>query len=169
VNFDGINDYVSAGNITALNSLTAVTVSAWVKGSVGTSSPDAVIVGKDAAFALVVDNHKAQFGVKSGNSWFGFPSSTTSVDDGAFHFLTGVFDGTSVRVYVDGVLQASKNVSATTLNSTTTAFEIASCIGGPNCHSSGEVWRGLIDDVRVYNRVLSVAEIQADMSTPVVP
>jgi hypothetical protein len=40
VNYDGVNYYVSAGNITALNGLTAVTVRAWVKGSVGASSPD---------------------------------------------------------------------------------------------------------------------------------
>jgi hypothetical protein len=136
---------------------------------VGASSPDATIVGKDMAFALLVDKHKAQFGVKSGNSWLGFSSSTTSVDDGSFHFLTGVYDGATVRIYVDGVQQASQNIGARTLNSPTTNLEFASCIGGPNCHVSGEMWSGIIDDVRVYNRALSASEILTDMSTPVVP
>jgi concanavalin A-like lectin/glucanase superfamily protein len=38
-------------------------------------------------------------------------------------------------------------------------------IGGNSIR--GEYFRGLIDDVRIYNRALSAAEIQADMATPV--
>jgi chitodextrinase len=170
VSFDGINDYVSAGNIAALNGLTAVTVSTWIKGSVGASSPDAIIVAKDAAFALVVSDgvpHKAQFGVKSGNTWYGFPSSTTSVDDGAFHFVTGVYDGATVRVYVDGVQQGSSSVGARTLTAPSTSLQVASCLGGPNCDSSGEMWHGLVDDVRVYNRALTASEIVTDMNNAV--
>ncbi len=165
--FDGINDYVSAGNVAALNGLTAVTVSAWVKGAVGAASPDGVIIAKDAAFALVVDGHKVLFGVKSGNNWSGFRSSTTSVDDGQYHFVTGVYDGTTVKVYVDGVLESSQNVPSRTLNAPTTNLQIASCVGGPNCDSSGEMWQGLIDDVRVYDRALTATEIVIDMQNSV--
>jgi chitodextrinase len=167
--FDGLNDFVSSGNIPALNGLTAVTVSAWIKGGVGANSPNAILVAKDAAFALVVGAHKAQFAVKTGNNWLGFPTSATTVDDGQFHFLTGVFDGQVVYIYVDGVLEASKNIGRRTLNTNAVALTIASCIGGPNCDSSGEMWRGVVDDVRVYNRALSLAEIQADRVTPVAP
>jgi len=170
LNFDGIDDYVNAGDIAALNGLAAVTVSAWVKGSVGTLSPDSVIVAKDSAFALVVgltSAHKAQFLVKSGGSWYGFPSSVTSVDDGTFHYLTGVYDGTTVRIYVDGILEGSQDVGSLTLNTSLTNLEIASCAGGPECHPSGEMWGGVIDEVRIYDRALSQAEIQANMITPV--
>jgi concanavalin A-like lectin/glucanase superfamily protein len=31
----------------------------------------------------------------------------------------------------------------------------------------GEYFKGLVDDVRIYNRALSLAEIQTDMNTPV--
>ena len=170
VSFDGDSGYVMAGNITALNGLTAVTVSAWVRGSVGASSPDAFVVGKDQAFALVVGltaPHKAQFAVKAGGTWYGFPSSITSVDDGAFHFLTGVYDGTTLYVYVDGVLEGSQNIGGLTLNSPVSNLEIASCVGGSDCDVSGEMWQGLIDDVRIYNRALSAAEIVSDMNAPV--
>jgi hypothetical protein len=170
VNLDGINDYVNAGNIAALNGLTAVTVSAWVKGSVGSASADAVIVAKDAAFALVVgldSLHKAQFGVKSGSAWYGFPASTTNVDDGNFHFLTGVYDGNTLRVYVDGIQQGSQNIGNLTLNAPSANLEIGSCIGGPDCSASGEMWSGIVDDVRIYNRALSPAEIQADMNNSI--
>ena len=165
LNFDGIADYVSAGNIAALNGLTAVTVSAWVKGSVDALSPDAVIVGKDQVFAMVVAADTAMFAVKSGGSWYSSPFSIRSVDDGKFHFLTGVYDGTTLRIYVDGVQEGSHNIGGLTLNAPLTNLEVASCAGGPDCDPSGEMWSGVIDDVRVYNRALSQAEIQADMNT----
>jgi len=170
LSFDGINNYVSAGNIAALNGLTAVTVSAWVKGAVGALSPSGVIVGKDQAFALVVGldtPHKVQFAVKAAGVWWGFPASTTSVDDGAFHFLTGVYDGTTLRIYVDGVQESSQYVGGLTLDAPATNLEIASCSGGPDCDASGEMWQGVIAEVRLYNRALSQAEIQRDMVTPV--
>ena len=167
LNFDGIADYVNAGNIAALNGLTAVTVSAWVKGSVDALSPDAVIVGKDQAFAMVVVADTAMFALKSGDSWYSSPFSITSVDDGKFHFLTGVYDGTTLRIYVDGVQEGSHNIGGLTLNASLTNLEVASCAGGPDCDPSGEMWSGVIDDVRVYNRALSQGEIQADMITPV--
>jgi len=169
LNFDGSIDYVNAGNIAALNGLAAVTVSAWVRGSVGASSPNAVIVGKDQAFALVVglhSPHKAQFGVKSGSTWYGFPASTTDVDDETFHFLTGVYDGTSLRIYVDGVQHDSQDVGALTLNASPTNLQISGCVDGPDCDASGEMWSGTIDNVRIYNRALSPAEIEADMNNP---
>jgi hypothetical protein len=33
----------------------------------------------------------------------------------------------------------------------------------------GEWYRGLIDELRIYSRALSAAEIQADMSAPITP
>src|SRR5215831_17797348 len=170
LNFSGINDYVISGNVGSMNGLTAVTVSAWVRGSVAPASPDAVILGKDQAFALAVgidSPHKAQFAIKSGSTWFGFPASVTNVDDGNFHFLTAVYDGNTLLVYVDGNQEGAQVIGRVTLNANSTDFEIASCAGGPDCDPSGEHWRGIIDDVRVYNRALSLAEIQADMATPV--
>ena len=41
-------------------------------------------------------------------------------------------------------------------------------IGG-NAIWNDEFFAGLIDDVRVYNRALSLAEIQTSMNTPVTP
>ena len=38
-------------------------------------------------------------------------------------------------------------------------------IGGNQAY--GDFFSGLIDEVRVYNRALSQAELQADMATPV--
>jgi chitodextrinase len=167
VNLDGVNDYISAGGIVALNGLTAVTVSAWVKGSVGSTSAAGIIAAKDMAFDLLVTGHKAAFVVKSGSTWYRASAATTLVDDGQYHFLAGVYDGAILRIYVDGALEGSLSIGARTLNSPTTALQVGSCAGSSSCDSSGEVWRGAIDDVRVYKRALTASEIVSDMQTPV--
>ena len=43
-----------------------------------------------------------------------------------------------------------------------------SSFGQTGCSGCGfERWRGLIDDIRIYNRPLTAAEVQADMNTGV--
>jgi hypothetical protein len=107
------------------------------------------------------------FGIKSGGQWLGFPASTSNVDSGGFHYVTGVFDGTTIRVYVDGVQQATAVLGTKILDSPSTSVQIASCAGGTDCGSSGEMWKGVIDDVRIYNRALTPAEVVTDMNAPV--
>ena len=62
-------------------------------------------------------------------------------------------------LYVNGVQVASKAASGTIQSSSSPLW-----IGGNQPY--GEYFHGLIDDVRVYNRALSQAEIQTDMTTP---
>jgi len=78
----------------------------------------------------------------------------------AWTHLACTYDGASVRLYVNG-FQAG-NVSATGAITTSTS---PLTMGGNTPY--GEFFNGRIDDVRVYNRALSLAEIQTDMNTPV--
>jgi ABC-type phosphate transport system substrate-binding protein len=74
--------------------------------------------------------------------------------------LAATYDGTSLRLFVNGV-----EVDNTLLGSAITTSAGALRIGGNAIN--GQYFRGLIDDVRIYNRALSATEIQADMNTPV--
>jgi hypothetical protein len=65
-----------------------------------------------------------------------------------------------MRLFVNGVERATKAVTGAIPNSS-----------GPLRIGGNDVWRsewfkGELDEIRVYNRALSVTEIQADMSTP---
>lgn len=73
--------------------------------------------------------------------------------------LAATYDGASMRFYVNGV--AVRDVSRVG-NIVTTGGPLH--IGG-NTIWGGEFFAGLIDDVRVYNRALTQAEIARDMST----
>jgi PKD repeat protein len=70
--------------------------------------------------------------------------------------LAGTYDGSTVRLYVNGVQVASEAVAGP-ITTSTEAIRI------------GMSWAGVIDEVRIYNRAISASEIQSDMKTPISP
>ena len=72
--------------------------------------------------------------------------------------------GSTLRLYVNGVLV--RTVTGTNQNILAGTQPLR--IGNSNA-SVSEGFNGLIDEVRIYNRALSVAEITADMAAPIVP
>jgi hypothetical protein len=79
---------------------------------------------------------------------------------GRWSHLAVTYDGTVHRLYVDGVQVASRTESGPILRTSDPLW-----IGGN--HPYGEYFRGVIDDVRVYNRALSPVQVRAAMSRPV--
>ena len=76
--------------------------------------------------------------------------------------LAATYDGTTLRFFVNGVQVASNAIAGPLLTST-----------GVLRMGGNRIWRefftGRIDEVRLYNRALSVTEIQADMNGPIQP
>ena len=70
------------------------------------------------------------------------------------------YDGTAVRLFVNGTQVASTAKTGTIATSTNPLQ-----IGGDNIY--GQFFSGLIDEVRIYNVALTAAQIQSDMTTPV--
>ena len=70
--------------------------------------------------------------------------------------------GTNVAVYVNGTQQGT--TQNLTLASVTATLQVGAWVNGAN---NTDYFNGTIDEVRVYNRALAVAEIQADMATPI--
>jgi len=73
--------------------------------------------------------------------------------------LAATYDRTTLRLYVNGVQVASR--------SSTTAVDTSANNLNIGANSYGEYFAGRIDEVRVYNRALTVNEIQTDMATPI--
>jgi hypothetical protein len=76
--------------------------------------------------------------------------------------LASTFDGATVRLYVNGVEVASQ-AQTTPLASTTGTLQL-----GGDAYP-GEFFAGRIDEVRIYNRALTAAQIGTDMNTPLAP
>jgi len=77
-------------------------------------------------------------------------------------YLAATFDGSMLRLYVNGVQVGSAALSG---GIRTSAGALR--IGGNSVW--GEYFQGRIDEVRVYNRALTASEIQSDMNTPISP
>jgi hypothetical protein len=166
---DGVNNFIQVSDNAnlKLSASESLSLDAWVKtAKLGTQR----IVSKQAEdstsfyFLRLTPNGTAQFAIADN-----FPTSsvtitgTTNVADGTFHHIAGVRDKTAgtVKLYVDGVLEASApDTTAGAITGGTNSLTIGTLfftILGPQ----PEFFQGLIDEVEIYNRALSAAEIQA--------
>jgi hypothetical protein len=75
--------------------------------------------------------------------------------------LAGTYDGTTMHLYLNGVLVASLAQSGNIGTS------LGSLMIGGNPLSAGKNFTGKIDEVRIYNRALGASEIQTDLNTPI--
>jgi hypothetical protein len=85
-----------------------------------------------------------------------FAQGTAQIANNAWTHLAATYDGSTLRMYVNGVAVGSRAMSGGMLRSTG-----ALRIGGNTIW--GEWFRGRLDDIRVYSRALAGAEIQTDM------
>ena len=157
LDFDGVNDYVNIGNSFSPNG--AITVCAWVKPS--SNGVDRQIVSKG------FDGTKTQWELKTTSAgglvsfrhWapgaVGVQSIHTLVP-GVWTHLTGTYDGATWKIYWNGVLD-NQNAASGQVPTTKNLYIGAVDING----TPGQFWRGVIDDVRIYNRALAAAEIAA--------
>ena len=73
---------------------------------------------------------------------------------GSWYHLAGTCDGTNARVYVNGAFRGSKAVQTNYIG-TDAGTRIGTSVSNPG----GDAFTGLVDEVAIYNRALSDAEI----------
>ena len=151
IELDGIDDYVDCGNPASLQITNTITLSAWVK-TTDTSSYE-VIIGKDSvatgtkSFLLYRSGSVARFGVYKSNVGK-FISGTTTINDGNWHHIMGVNDGTDLKIYVNGTLEGTSIGNGGTFDNGTNVFYIGRRGGSP---SQRAYFTGSIDEVSVWN------------------
>jgi hypothetical protein len=166
LSFDGVNDWVTVADAAALDLSSAMTLEAWVK-------PTSVagwrtVLLKEGAGNMAYEMYANNPDVSRPAAYFTTAGGTLRAATGtsvlpanAWTHLAVTYDGTNMRLYVNGVLVRDV-LRAGTIMATTGPLHI-----GGNQVWGGEFFAGLIDEVRIYNRALSAAEIGADMTTPI--
>ena len=149
LDLDG-SDYVVIDSVADDITGTNITLSVWIKMTQG--SEGNVLAANDSASA-----HPLMFGVAGGNPYVYDGSAIQfppAVNDGQWHMLTYVRNGSTGSVYVDGVQQGTYSA----------AFDLATVTRW----SIGQEWddgtpsdfyRGMVDDVRIYKVPLRQAQI----------
>jgi len=161
--FDGVDDYVDVGNMASSINKSQGSFSAWVfvrryPNANQTSATGIIEVGSSASSnngitlsppgsGAYINMHYRTNGVST--------NSTVSVPTGAWHNIVGTWTESTLTIYLDGALADSDNNG-----SITTATLNQARIGSDALGTAGQgFFDGSIDEVRVYNRALTPAEI----------
>lgn len=155
--------FVDAGDAPALD-VNQLTLAAWVRYTPNVHDDRWEILEKAGAYWMNIrtDTRKLRFGGFFGgctgsNHWF-FLDSKKVLPANTWVHVAGTYDGTALRIYVNGALNATLAVTGATCANTEPLG-----IGAKNRTATGVVeayFDGRIDDLRVYNRALSAAEIK---------
>lgn len=162
---DGVDDYVSVPASSSLDApRTALTIAMWVYKRA--DAPEyAALAGRrwgpgyEDSWVLFYNysgSDEYSFGVRTGSAvYVNGPSSVA--DRNTWVHLAGVYDGSRIRIYRNGVEVASAAQSGTIALDATPLF-----LGAGDNGNTGirEYVNAALDDVRLYSRALSAAEIQ---------
>ncbi|MDD9266046.1 LamG domain-containing protein [Paenibacillus sp. GCM10023248] len=154
LSFDGVDDAVNCGNSSVFD-LTQLTVECWIKP--GTAQVDyANIIDKSHtsttgwAFEYNSTTSQVYFFVGGAKAY-----TLTALKDNRWHHIAATYDGVTIRIYVDGVLEGSGACPGVVQN--TGNLYIGSWQGGSRW------FKGCVDDVRIWNYARSQAQIQDSM------
>ncbi|HST17662.1 MAG TPA: LamG-like jellyroll fold domain-containing protein, partial [Gaiellaceae bacterium] len=160
--FNGTNAIVSIPDAADLHLSTAMTLEAWVNPTaISPDWRDVIYKGDDNYYLMASSqpNSRPVAGVTAGGS-HGEAAGTANLPTSSWSFITATYDGSNVRLYVNGTL-----VTTTAHIGTIAASTNPLTIGGDTIY--GQYFAGMIDNVRVYNVALTAAQIQADQTAPV--
>jgi len=152
--FDGVDDYVDCGSTASLDITRQVSLEAWVcpeKPSLG----EPIIVGKGIySYALTWSGTSLMFYISAGH-W----KCNTELPMGKWSHVVGTYDGNRMRLYVDG-----EPVSGFVMPEPGTPIASrggSAVIGSEGAGGGRGFFCGMVDNVRIYNRPLSEAEIRS--------
>jgi hypothetical protein len=173
---DGVNDRADVPHSTALNITgNALSVSAWVKlESQNNWQQILVKVKETGAFTApyfawhLFGGHASttewtpMFQVVNTSEATAIASSSIRVTYGEWAHVAGVYDGATVRIYINGVQRGSAPLTGNIISYAQPLYLGAH--GGP-----GEYMKGMIDEVSIFAQALTAEQVQALFQTSVGP
>lgn len=157
--FDGVNDQINLGIGSDYFPIETFTTCSWIKFSeLGTSMTHSGVFSMTYVVSLFVDGNGNLASYLDETGIYPFAVFTqTKVRDDKFHFICLSSDSQKRNMYTDGNLKSSTpSAWPGTTSYPTNGVVIGLEINNPSI----SLFKGLIDDVRVYSSVLSTAQIQ---------
>ncbi|MEK7309789.1 MAG: LamG-like jellyroll fold domain-containing protein [Planctomycetota bacterium] len=155
-----MDDYVVVPDSNSLDLTNNFTVQAWIKFDVGGTENPRIISkgwenqgGYELALGGTTSNRKVAFYGGPGDTLL--LESNSTISSSVWNYIVVTYDGITMRLYLNGSQDASK--------STTGALAITNYLLniGRNSGNSTDKYKGLLDDIRIYNYARSPEQIQA--------
>jgi hypothetical protein len=144
LSFDGIDDYAQASKIGLLKAGEPFSITLWVY----QTNTGYILYTNDFSLDTPSGNW-IQFTVNSNIAAYNsFPLNT-------WKYVTIIFDGKTIQLFVDGNLVGSFNHTFYLPVQNILYLGVQASMGG--------FWQGQLDEIRIYNRALSQKEIKALM------
>ncbi len=155
--FDGVGDYINIGDELDMVS-SDFTLAAWIKGD-PTMDQWGRIIDKGFASAYAFGRRSFTNAVgfeflNSGSQGNGF-GTTTNLIDNTWHHVAVTKAGTTVTIYADGDAENTETVSSAIQNGA-----LPLLIGANPGEGITGFWKGLLDELRIYDRALTSGEIE---------
>ena len=161
---DGLGDYVEIAAHSDFDLTERITVAAWILVEAFDKDSQAIVTKGDSAWRIQrnAKTNAIEFGCntqgRGGVSQLRHVLGDTSVNDGRWHHVAGTSDGNELCLYVDDVLDASVSSPG---RRATNSYNVRI---GDNSQAQGRYWKGLIDDVRIYDVALNQSQIRGVMT-----
>ncbi|MFO1204702.1 MAG: LamG-like jellyroll fold domain-containing protein [Burkholderiales bacterium] len=163
--FNGTGNWVTVNDSASIDLTTGMTVEAWVYPTKSLSDWATVLMKEQSGFAsywlYANDDTNRPANVINVGGTFRQLSAGARLSANTWTHLASTYDGSTQKLYVNGQLAGSRPQTGTIAVSNGKLR-----IGGNSIW--GEYFTGQIDEVRIYNRALTQAEIQSDSKRAVV-
>ena len=155
--FDGVDDEVFIDPSPGTGDFTAISYCAWVKASDGGNWKGVIARDNFAHSTMLIkksSDSSSYFRLMHNNGTLGQSnlSGSATVFDDTWHHVVAMWDGTTQSIYVDGVLDTSKSLVGGVVGDN---LATGTLLG----NYSGNRILGELDDVRIFDRALTAAEI----------
>ena len=164
LSFNGKSSRVVVNDSASLHLSGGMTLEAWVSPtSVPTFWQDVIYKQNDIYFLEAgssLSKNPPAVGATFSSHGDQFLAGASALAANQWTHLAATYDGATLRLYVNGAQVASRAMSDSVTSSSSPLQ-----IGGDSAF--GQYFKGIIDEVRVYNRALAPAEIQNDMTVAV--
>ena len=171
---DGSNDAISIPSSSSLNSITnQVTLSAWLYRNTAKTGWQNIVMRQygtstQEQFALALSGNSYAFVVNTlNNGMKALTAGTNKVNE--WVHLAGVYDGSTMKLYVDGNLLATMTGVTGNVRLESKPLFFGGGADGFDPNTLSQFVAGLVDDVRLYKRSLSAAEIKTIANGPTNP
>lgn len=153
LSLNGTNQYVSVPNTAALKlDGTAYSYSLWFRTNNPLKWQGLISKEGSSSYIATINANKVLVRHAAAGSFFDLPG-TISLTASTWYHLAVVYDRTTLRIYINGNLDTSRNVSQ----------DLSSNNNGPLIFGrffGGNYLVGMLDEVRIYNQALTPSEVQ---------